>query len=158
MQAQHHYSRRHLAAASGDLRNVILTVNGLPHDYSGLLTIVMNDRDHFVTLRNILLLQILGTVPDQRKAADIALHLWYSALMPAEYHMETVTRAAQFGAQKGPLDVALGQKSRMYADVDSDVRMLATVLAMAWRKYGTQQAAEEVHRVWCVLPSLPAAS
>ena len=82
--------------ASGDLRNVIRTINGLPLDYSGKLTVVMNDLDASVTLRNILLLQILGTVHDKRKAIDIALHFWYSAFMPAEYRTLCMTAVTEW--------------------------------------------------------------
>ena len=38
-----------------------------------------------VICRNIVLLLILGTISDEVIAADVALHFWYSAFIPAEY-------------------------------------------------------------------------
>ncbi|KIM76000.1 hypothetical protein PILCRDRAFT_78276 [Piloderma croceum F 1598] len=68
--------------ASGDLRNVVRTINELPSDYSGHLTILLNDREPLVVIRNILLLIILGTIEDSVQAAEVALHFWYSAFVP----------------------------------------------------------------------------
>ncbi len=67
--------------ASGDLRNLIKSVLGLPHSYRGTLDPVVNDRDFDIVSRNaILLLTALHFDPDT--AAIIMLHLWYSALLP----------------------------------------------------------------------------
>lgn len=63
------------------------TINALPSDYSGKLTILINDGTLPVVCRNILILLILGTIPDEVMAADIALHFWYSAFMPMEYRL-----------------------------------------------------------------------
>ncbi|KAF8963740.1 hypothetical protein BDZ97DRAFT_1758356 [Flammula alnicola] len=60
--------------ASGDLRNVILTVNRLPSNDPGHLKILLNDHAPNNICRNIALLLILGTIPDENLAADIALH------------------------------------------------------------------------------------
>ncbi|KAF2641386.1 hypothetical protein P280DRAFT_517590 [Massarina eburnea CBS 473.64] len=70
-----------LFAASGDLRNVIKTIVGLPKDYKGKCTLVINDANFHVASRNILLLLIaLSFEPEV--AAPIMIHLWYSALLP----------------------------------------------------------------------------
>ena len=67
--------------ASGDLRNLIKSVLGLPQKYTGTLETVVNDRDFDTVSRNaILLLTALHFDPDT--AAIIMLHLWYSALLP----------------------------------------------------------------------------
>lgn len=72
-----------LFAASGDLRNVVKTVLGLPQDYTGKCTIAINDIGHTVTARNaILLLTALQFHPEL--ATPIMLHIWYSALIPRE--------------------------------------------------------------------------
>ncbi|RXW14219.1 hypothetical protein EST38_g11634 [Candolleomyces aberdarensis] len=71
--------------ASGDLRHVMKTINSLPDDYSGKLDILINDGNGYVFCRNLVLLLILGCVPDENLAADIALHFWYSVFFPAEY-------------------------------------------------------------------------
>jgi hypothetical protein len=51
--------------ASGDLRNVIQTVNELPDDYEGSLTVVVNDRNSTIVSRNLLILAIMAEVPDE---------------------------------------------------------------------------------------------
>ncbi|KAF5361312.1 hypothetical protein D9758_010291 [Tetrapyrgos nigripes] len=71
--------------ASGDIRNVIRTVNELPKNYGGTLDIVINDRDPMVQCRNLLLLIILGMVPDLSDATEIALHFWYSLFLPSSW-------------------------------------------------------------------------
>lgn len=82
--------------ASGDLRNVMKTVNSLPPHYSGKLDILINDKNPAVTSRNLVLLLILGTLPDEDTAVDAALHFWYSAFMPAEYHMQMCAALNRF--------------------------------------------------------------
>ncbi|KAF5389981.1 hypothetical protein D9757_003747 [Collybiopsis confluens] len=73
-------------AASGDIRNMIMTVNGLPKDYQGRCKIVLNDRSSPVTTRNIVILYaLLRNGPTVERAADVAVHLMYSsALRPSE--------------------------------------------------------------------------
>ncbi|ESK91309.1 hypothetical protein Moror_2823 [Moniliophthora roreri MCA 2997] len=68
--------------ASGDLRNMIKTVNALPDDYNGKLAIVLNDRNPLVVARNVLILSAIGLMEDVDQAVDFALHLWYSAFIP----------------------------------------------------------------------------
>ncbi|KIM26468.1 hypothetical protein M408DRAFT_72721 [Serendipita vermifera MAFF 305830] len=74
-----------LFAASGDMRNVLLTINGIPPDYQGNLSVSINDINPLVASRNLLILVTLMGVRDESLAADIALHLWYSAFIPVEY-------------------------------------------------------------------------
>lgn len=71
--------------ASGDLRHVVRTINALPKDYAGRLSICLNDRSGLIVLRNIVLLGVLGRVPDISEAAEYALHIWYSIFLPAAY-------------------------------------------------------------------------
>lgn len=73
--------------ASGDLRHVVHTINALPSNYSGNLKVLINDRTLPIVCRNIILLLIFGTISDEVLAADIALHFWYSAFIPAEHHV-----------------------------------------------------------------------
>jgi hypothetical protein len=72
----------HVFAGSGDLRNIIRTINELPSNYSGEITVLLNDREPVVVARNIMLLLILSHTDDRFKAADHALHAFYSAFMP----------------------------------------------------------------------------
>ena len=72
--------------ASGDLRNVVETVNQLPKKYQKVCTCVLNDRDDVIVCRNIILLLIAMLMPPT-VASDIMLHIWYSArLKPHMLH------------------------------------------------------------------------
>jgi Domain of unknown function (DUF4470) len=73
---------------SGHLRNIVRTVNELPSDYSGELTILLNDDRILTVARNIMLLLKLGCTPNVKDAAEYALHIWYSAFMPIDYDLE----------------------------------------------------------------------
>ncbi|ESK84859.1 hypothetical protein Moror_14953 [Moniliophthora roreri MCA 2997] len=71
--------------SSGDLRNLIKTVNSLPKDYSGQLAILLNDRNPLVTSRNALILTFLGIMDNMDEAAEYVLHLWYSIFLPMKH-------------------------------------------------------------------------
>ncbi|KAJ6621446.1 hypothetical protein B0H10DRAFT_2017320 [Mycena sp. CBHHK59/15] len=72
-------------AASGDLRNVIVTANDLPDNYQGRCEILCNDLNGIVVNRNLVILFVLltaGSAPEE--AAELATHLMYSsALTPS---------------------------------------------------------------------------
>ncbi|KAI0683256.1 hypothetical protein BC835DRAFT_1311141, partial [Cytidiella melzeri] len=72
--------------ASGDLRNVMATVNALPADYNGRCNILMNDLDTTVAGRNAALLFILlsDSGLELEEAAELCLHLQYSAALTRE--------------------------------------------------------------------------
>ncbi|KAH7096087.1 hypothetical protein BKA62DRAFT_720618 [Auriculariales sp. MPI-PUGE-AT-0066] len=76
--------------ASGDLRNVVRSMNSLPLEYSGKLSIIVNDKNPMVVCQNLFLLCVLGLVDDVDDAAEHALHMWYSIFVPSS-HMMTVT-------------------------------------------------------------------
>ena len=133
--------------ASGDLRNVLRTINGLPLDHSGKLSVVMNDRAPTVTLRNILLLQILGTVPDKRKAVDMALHFWYSAFVPGEYHLDVSLLALDLIQCPGTFSTDLGPTARLDADVDADLKMRCAAMCASSMTYDVADAANELGHV-----------
>lgn len=68
--------------ASGDIRNIVKTVNGLPGNYRGRCTIIVNDIDPQVTARNLIILAILLDTTSKSPAeevAEAALHISYSA-------------------------------------------------------------------------------
>ncbi|KAI9783495.1 MAG: hypothetical protein M1835_003794 [Candelina submexicana] len=65
-------------AASGDARNVIYSVAGLPEMYGGACTCIINDKDEDVVQRNILILLTAISRPPE-EATELILHLWYSA-------------------------------------------------------------------------------
>ncbi|KZP09099.1 hypothetical protein FIBSPDRAFT_839645 [Athelia psychrophila] len=69
-------------AASGDIRNLVKTINGLPSDYSGKCDILFNDNNSIVANRNWIILYTLlqHTIPIPG-AADLAAHFMYSAAL-----------------------------------------------------------------------------
>ncbi|KAI2631779.1 hypothetical protein GGS21DRAFT_491683 [Xylaria nigripes] len=77
---------RMLFAASGDMRNVILSVASLPQSYHGPLNVVMNDKKIDIVARNIIFLLIFFVEVDADVAADCVLHVWYSALITKSCH------------------------------------------------------------------------
>lgn len=65
----------------GDIRNVVKSITeGLPDRYNGRYTLVINDIDFIVVVRNaILLLVALSLEPEE--AVTILIYVWYSALL-----------------------------------------------------------------------------
>ncbi|KAK0188295.1 hypothetical protein F5146DRAFT_1002396 [Armillaria mellea] len=84
-----------LTIASGDLRNVVTTINELPESYSGSIRIVLNDHNPMVVCRNLMILSILGIISDVEEAAEHALHLWYSVFQPLSYQTRILPRILQ---------------------------------------------------------------
>jgi hypothetical protein len=113
--------------ASGDIRNIVATVNALGSEYSGQLNVLLNDLNPHVVSRNIALLLILGTIPDEVIAADIALHFWYSVFMPMEYRLRILSMVSTLLKQSnsaGPIVAPLGPHSTLTCLVSSDVQRL----------------------------------
>ncbi|KAI0381513.1 hypothetical protein F5Y04DRAFT_288406 [Hypomontagnella monticulosa] len=76
-----------LFAASGDLRNVVKTIQSLPKEFNHQVKVTINDRNLGVTARNAILLLLalssLEAEPDQAGAEELAENLilvWYSAM------------------------------------------------------------------------------
>ncbi|KZV88308.1 hypothetical protein EXIGLDRAFT_619572 [Exidia glandulosa HHB12029] len=89
-QKKHCGSRHCSRIPSGDLRHIIRTVNGLPKNYSGRLTLRINDREPITIIRNILMLAILGLLSDSSVAAEHSLHIWYSVFLPNAYFSDVL--------------------------------------------------------------------
>ncbi|KAF2797239.1 hypothetical protein K505DRAFT_358599 [Melanomma pulvis-pyrius CBS 109.77] len=71
-----------LFAASGDIRNVVKSIVGIPEGYQGQCTVVINDINFSIVARNaIMLLTTLHFQPEV--AVPMIVHLWYSVLLPA---------------------------------------------------------------------------
>lgn len=78
-----------LFAASGDLRNIISTINGTAGSFT--VKVVANDREPYIAIRNLMLLLLLGSksessLDDDKEAAsrlhiETAIHLWFSAML-----------------------------------------------------------------------------
>ncbi|KAJ2915819.1 hypothetical protein MD484_g4589, partial [Candolleomyces efflorescens] len=101
--------------ASGDIRHVVKTFNSLPSDFSGNLTVSLNDITLPVACRNLLLLLTLGMTPDEALAADVALHFWYSVFLPEAYTLQIgLCIAAALDADRGnSTGIALGGRSTL---------------------------------------------
>ncbi|KAJ3758767.1 hypothetical protein EV360DRAFT_94465 [Lentinula raphanica] len=71
-------------AACADIRNLIETVNNLPSDYGGTFDVLLNNPDPITTNRNLIILYaLLNPEPSIDEAAELAIHLMYSAVLSA---------------------------------------------------------------------------
>ncbi|RAQ98724.1 mynd finger family protein [Stemphylium lycopersici] len=77
-----------LFAASGDLRNTIKTIAGLPEGYKGKCVAVLNDMDIIIVARNAIML-LIALQFESDVAVPMIIHLWYSALLPS-YMMQAI--------------------------------------------------------------------
>jgi hypothetical protein len=134
---------------------MILSVNALPIDYSGKLSITLNDHNHPIVTRNILLLSLLGT-GDSSKAADAALHVWYSAFIPMEYHLRVVSHMTDiFSAAAqgdGFFTKKLGARGVMKGTTSQD--QLAYLAATLTSQYTASDVNHEMHRIRYALITL----
>ncbi|KAI0308664.1 hypothetical protein OF83DRAFT_196974 [Amylostereum chailletii] len=132
--------------ASGDLRNVIVTINGLPETYTGELTVVLNDRDPILSFRNALTLSILGGEQDKQEAARIALHLWYSCFLPPEYDARVSSHEQKImtSGKDGHLDLHLSQRSTLQGKLDPD---FCRIMSAASSSLTYEDIKREIQRV-----------
>lgn len=75
--------------ASGDLRNVIKTINSVPDTFDRQIHVVINDKEMDVVARNAIMVISLFLIDDPVEAADIIIHLWYSSLIKKS-HLSTL--------------------------------------------------------------------
>ena len=140
-----------MTSASGDIRHIIRTINELPSDYSGKLDIVLNDREPVIVVRNILLLQLCGAVTDSARAADLALHYWYSSFVPLEYDMLVHVLMLKFAKEVRLEDLSfcssLGSQSEMRGVIGPTV--LTSLSEMLGSEYTIYTANDEINRVRC---------
>ena len=82
---------RHVA--SGDIRNVLLTLSDVPDTYNSQLSATINDHDMSIVVRNVAMLLLL-TVDDLSASTDCIIHIWYSScLKPA--HLDLIQENVQ---------------------------------------------------------------
>ncbi|KAI1764418.1 hypothetical protein GGR53DRAFT_322938 [Hypoxylon sp. FL1150] len=109
-----------LFATSGDLRNVVKTIQSLPDEFNHALTVTINDREPSTTARNaILLLLILSTLDLQEAIqinieplVDALIHVWYSAMITGDILSRLqskvkplIEEACQLTADRDPDDI-----------------------------------------------------
>jgi hypothetical protein len=70
-----------LFAASGDLRNVVKTVVGVPDQHRGDCVVVLNDKEFDIVARNAIML-LTALYFNAETAVPMIIHIWYSALLP----------------------------------------------------------------------------
>jgi hypothetical protein len=71
-----------LFAASGDPRNAIKTIVGLPDSYAGRCVTVLNDREFIIVARHAIMF-LIALKFQPKTAVPMIFHLWYSALLPS---------------------------------------------------------------------------
>ncbi|KAI0158131.1 hypothetical protein GGR57DRAFT_500248 [Xylariaceae sp. FL1272] len=76
-----HSTHPRTAQSSGDIRNVIVSVAGVPLAYDDFLEVTMNDKQINIVARNLIYLLIFFVQNDARLAAEYLLHTWYSVLL-----------------------------------------------------------------------------
>lgn len=142
-----------LKVASGDLRHVVRTINELPHDYSGHLTIVLNDREPIIVLRNILLLITLGSTTDEdiTQAVDAAVHFWASAFVQEPHqviHLKALTRLSQELLQNPNIikSINLGE-GRSTLSIATSQGLVSRIMEYLAFEMDIDQASAELHRV-----------
>ncbi|KAJ7860586.1 hypothetical protein B0H14DRAFT_3622315 [Mycena olivaceomarginata] len=88
--------RPHPPLSSGDLRNLIRTVNSLPWDYAGYCDNLLNDTNPVLINRNLVILFVLlSSGPSIEEDAEFCTHLMYSAALP-EVGADYVKRCINF--------------------------------------------------------------
>ncbi|KAI0378799.1 hypothetical protein F5Y04DRAFT_272324 [Hypomontagnella monticulosa] len=70
-----------LFAASGDIRNVIRTIDSIPNECRSPIKVYMNDRDGDVVGRNAIMLLLALIEEDPAVAAENIIHTWYSSFI-----------------------------------------------------------------------------
>lgn len=64
---------------------MVESINSLPDAYSGTCTSVINDKDEAIVTRNLVMLLLAMTLPPN-EAAEVILHVWYSARLTPTMH------------------------------------------------------------------------
>ncbi|KAI0172646.1 hypothetical protein GGR52DRAFT_545542 [Hypoxylon sp. FL1284] len=115
----YHQDVRLLLAASGDLRNVVKTIQNLPNDFGHQVIVTINDLEPCITIRNaILLLLALTSLEDEsdqtstEALAEVLIHVWYSAMITGDILQRLqsgvkplIERVCEESASKEPGDI-----------------------------------------------------
>ncbi|KAJ3820809.1 hypothetical protein F5880DRAFT_908199 [Lentinula raphanica] len=95
-------------AACADIRDLIETVNNLPSNYSGTFDVLLNNPDPIITNRNLIILYaLLNPEPSIDEAAELAIHLMYSAVLSApcaaflQRSLDDIYRSTQSDGENG---------------------------------------------------------
>jgi Domain of unknown function (DUF4470) len=126
---------------------VVRTVNELPFDYSGHITILLNDREPMVVLRNMLLLMLLGTTKGSSRAAEVALHFWCSAFLRPTHQVQLSRIILGLATQldEDSFSLELGRQSVMTGVISMRTKYLLGMMARS--NVQPQEASNEIHRI-----------
>jgi hypothetical protein len=110
------------------------------------LNILLNDFNPSIFCRNVVLLLILGNVPDETIAADMALHFWYSTFMPQGHRLLLTSTLASFLQQAAQDPTTnLGPCSKLSTIFPQEVAMIFSHFISTSLSIGDIQ--EEYNRV-----------
>ena len=120
----------------------------MPANYSGNLTVLLNDRSGIIVIRNLLILLILGTEENVDTAVELALHLWYSAFVQATHPMAVMALITQViqELKKPFFTIKLGDKSTLSGSFEEH-KITAGILGHLSSKFDFEQAQKEYQRV-----------
>ncbi|KAI5479842.1 hypothetical protein MNV49_002654 [Pseudohyphozyma bogoriensis] len=139
--------------ASGDLRNLVTTINALPADFNKKITIVLNDFSPVITSRNLALLLLLGKTPNAKDAAESALHVWYSAFNTEKSQLGAIELLSKFIMEDCSCSASVtgstsvGASSRLIANLPASVLRYITSLMGSSSNYKLADASNEFSRI-----------
>ncbi|KAL8816065.1 MAG: hypothetical protein Q9223_004868 [Gallowayella weberi] len=144
-----------LFAASGDPRNFIYSINGIPNTYEGTCTSVLNDMNIRVAARNIVMLLISAQL-QPLEAAEVILHVWYSArldhgmLAAIDIHVTKLIAEVAFKI-RSKSDNVVHSKTWTFGSTEVTVRLYkqqwTTLLQILGAKHDTTKTEEERRKV-----------
>ncbi|KAH6906688.1 hypothetical protein BKA70DRAFT_1428792 [Coprinopsis sp. MPI-PUGE-AT-0042] len=129
------------------------TVNNLPDNFTGKLNIVLNDICPPVCFRNLTLLLILSTINDPALAADVALHFWFSVLLPEEHLSHVRDAVNKFlnvtDSSQKPFQLTPTSTISVTPDICGPLGNSMAEVLKSYRqpaKFTSQDAMQELHR------------
>ncbi|KAF8880171.1 hypothetical protein BD779DRAFT_1099995 [Infundibulicybe gibba] len=138
-------------AASGDIRNLVKTVNGLPEGYRGKCEILLNDINDIIVNRNLVaLFALLSPGPSIEEAAEMAIHVIYSCALTS--HMDAHLRRCIDKIYKVPpgrdgfRDISFNMRGRGKLTIMQSGDILHLVHAMLNSTYPLATAIDGMHQ------------
>ncbi|KAG5635311.1 hypothetical protein H0H81_011755 [Sphagnurus paluster] len=139
--------------ASGDIRNLIRTVNCIPSDYEGRCDILFNDINPLVVGRNLVVLYALlnPDVPIEH-AAELSIHLMYSSCITSDMSvflskaMEIVAGLSFLG--ESPIQTR-GIGNLKFTSTVGETVNFKVILEMLGSRYSVRTAAQFYSKIMC---------
>jgi hypothetical protein len=135
---------------------MVRTINGLPEDYRGACTVLLNDRDPIITGRNLVALLILAghLHADDDANAELAFHLLYSAAVPKENALalsvvvDELMKSAPAHLERDD-QYSFRRQLPQCGSISASFpfHVLAEVVTMAWSDYSWPVAREAMNQV-----------